>query len=198
MLRREGEFELDLVSTEVGKFASLLLKRNGYVLEQVLSPIIVVTGPDHEELAALARRCPTVHHAHHYLGFLAGQIREAERKGTIKALLYCLRVALTGIWLMRTGEVEANLPRLATLLHSEIEPLDLQVDELIVRKASGGERALLAPAELDTWRDRLATLGRLVEGAQERSSLPYEPDSALRRELDAFVRRTRSSASAPR
>jgi hypothetical protein len=70
------------------------------------------------------------------------------------------------------GEVEANLPRLATLLHSEIEPLDLQVDELIVRKTAGGERALLAPAELDAWRDRLATLGRMVEDAQERGLAP--------------------------
>ena len=174
-----------------------MLKRNGYVLEQALSPIIVITGPEHEELAALAGGCPTVHHAHHYLGFLQGQIREAERKGTIKALLYGLRVAPTGIWLMRTGEVEANLPRLATLLHSEIvDPLDLQVDELIARKTAGGERALLAPAELDAWRDRLATLGRMVEEAQEQElPPPANRTSALRRGLDAFVRRTRSSAS---
>src|SRR5215470_5952894 len=36
---REG-IEVDLVTHDVRKFFSLLLKKNGYVLEQVLSPLI--------------------------------------------------------------------------------------------------------------------------------------------------------------
>ena len=59
----ERGIELDLVSHDVGKFFRMLLKRNGYVLEQLLSPHIVVTSPTHEELVALAARLLTRHHA---------------------------------------------------------------------------------------------------------------------------------------
>src|SRR6185369_16070445 len=46
--------EIDLVTHDARKFFSLLLlKKNGYVLEQVLSPLVVHTTPEHEELKAL-------------------------------------------------------------------------------------------------------------------------------------------------
>src|SRR5258708_6893694 len=65
--------EIDLVTHDAHKFLSLLLKKNGYVMEQLLSPLIVHTTPEHEELKALAPGCLTRHHAHHYLGFAATQ-----------------------------------------------------------------------------------------------------------------------------
>src|ERR1700730_15737597 len=65
--------EIDLVTHDARKFFGLLLKKNGYVLEQVLSPLVVHTTPAHEELKALAPGCITKHHAHHYLGFAATQ-----------------------------------------------------------------------------------------------------------------------------
>src|SRR5260221_5050777 len=42
--------EMDIVSHDVRKFFSLLLKKNGYVLEQLYSPLIVQTTPEYEEL----------------------------------------------------------------------------------------------------------------------------------------------------
>src|SRR6266496_3467035 len=42
--------EMDIVSHDVRKFFGLLLKKNGYVLEQLFSPLIVHTTPEHEEL----------------------------------------------------------------------------------------------------------------------------------------------------
>src|SRR6266853_469500 len=45
---RDG-LEIDLVTHDVKKFFGLLLKKNGYVLEQVLSPLIVHTTPVHDE-----------------------------------------------------------------------------------------------------------------------------------------------------
>lgn len=42
--------EIDLVTHDARKFFSLMLKKNGYVLEQLLSPLIVMTTPEHEEL----------------------------------------------------------------------------------------------------------------------------------------------------
>ncbi len=65
--------EIDLVTHDVKKFFGLMLKKNGYVLEQLLSPWVVSTSPEHEELKTLATGCLTKHHAHHYLGFAATQ-----------------------------------------------------------------------------------------------------------------------------
>src|SRR6266536_1590294 len=61
--------EMDIVSHDVRKFFKLLLKNNGYVLEQLYSPLIVHTTPEHEELKWIAKSCFTRHHAHHYFGF---------------------------------------------------------------------------------------------------------------------------------
>lgn len=111
MWTREG-VEVDLVTHDVAKFCRLLLGRNGYVLEQVLSPLVVASSPVHEELAALARSCVTRHHAHHYLGFARTQWRLFGKTLELKPLLYTFRVLATGTHLMRTGELEADLTRL--------------------------------------------------------------------------------------
>lgn len=49
--------EMDIVSHDVRKFFGLLLRKNGYVLEQLFSPLIVQTSPEHEELKAIC--CPS-------------------------------------------------------------------------------------------------------------------------------------------
>ncbi len=67
---RDG-VELKAVSHDLLKVVKLLNGRNGYVLEQALSPLVVVTTEVHAELISLAPRLVTRHHAHHYLGFAA-------------------------------------------------------------------------------------------------------------------------------
>ena len=66
---RDG-LEIDLVTHDAKKFFRLLLKKNGYVLEQVFSPLVVHTTPEHAELKAIARGCITRHHSHPYLMLL--------------------------------------------------------------------------------------------------------------------------------
>src|SRR5712671_684545 len=51
--------EIDLVTHDAKKFFSLLLKKNGYVLEQLLSPLVVHTSPEHAELKQIAGQCVT-------------------------------------------------------------------------------------------------------------------------------------------
>jgi uncharacterized protein len=109
---RDG-VELDVVTHDLAKFCRLLVRPNGYVLEQLLSPLVVRTSPAHAALVALAPGLVTRHHAHHYLGFAAGQWRLFESSGELKPALYTLRVLLTGIHLMRTGEVRTDLRVLA-------------------------------------------------------------------------------------
>src|SRR6202007_1488220 len=103
--------EIDLVTHDARKFFGLMLKKNGYVLEQVLSPLVVHTTPEHAELKEIARQCVTRHHAHHYLGFAETQWKlfEKENPPRVKPLLYVYRVLLTGTHLMQTGVAAANL-----------------------------------------------------------------------------------------
>src|SRR3954453_17604118 len=128
--------ELDLVTHDVRKFFLLLLKKNGYVLEQVLSPLIVHTTPDHEELKRIAKRCITRHHSHHYFGFAETQWKlfEKEEPRRVKPLLYVYRVLLTGIHLMQTGVVEASLMTLNAHHHLPYVP------DLVARKLAGPEQ----------------------------------------------------------
>ena len=136
--------EIDLVTHDAAKFFALMLKKNGYVMEQVLSPLVVHTTPEHEELKAIAPACLTRHHAHHYLGFAATQWKlfQKETQPRVKPLLYVYRVLLTGIHLMRTGTIEANLVRLNETFALSYIP------ELIEQKTTGNEKGTLNRADL--------------------------------------------------
>ena len=81
MWLRDG-VELDLVTHDLRKFVRLMLRRNGYVLEQLLSPLVVHTTDAHRELATLAPGVLTSHHAHHYRARRgAADVNAARRSG---------------------------------------------------------------------------------------------------------------------
>jgi predicted nucleotidyltransferase len=170
---RRGDLEIDLVTHDLAKFARLLLNRNGYVLEQLLSPLVVATGAAHQELLALAPSCLTRHHAHHYHGFARTQWRLFERTGELKPLLYTFRVLLTGAHLMRTGEVVADLP---TLLAAE--PGLSYVADFVVAKAEAEHGALPDRAGVpDRIGDDVAALHDALDVAQQQSRLPERPSA---------------------
>jgi uncharacterized protein len=167
---RDG-LEIDLVTHDARKFFTLLLKRNGYVLEQLYSPLVVRTTPEHEELKAIAESYITRQHAHHYLGFAETQWRlfDKERPRRVKPLLYVYRVLLTGIHLMRTGEVEANLLRL-----NEVFALPYLPD-LIARKVAGPEHSTLEDADIAFHQREYERLCGELERARDMSALPDAP-----------------------
>jgi predicted nucleotidyltransferase len=160
--------EVDLVTHDVKKFFGLLLKKNGYVLEQVFSPLIVHTTPAHGDLKSIARGCITRHHSHHYRGFAETQWRlfEKERPRRVKPLLYVYRVLLTGIHLMRSGEVEANL----ALLNSEARLP--HVNELIARKLAGPEQSVIDDSDVEFHRKEYERLQAELETFHRVSRLP--------------------------
>lgn len=167
-------FELDLVTHDIEKFMRLMLKRNGYVLEQVFSPLVVATTPEHQELKALGGGCITRHHAHHYLGFARTQwgLFLKDTPPRVKPLLYVYRVLLTGIHLMRRGCVEANIGK----LNEEIQlPY---IADLVSRKVNGREKEELTGTDLDFHRNEYERLVRLLEGERDRSELPPDQPSA--------------------
>jgi predicted nucleotidyltransferase len=170
---RDG-LELDLVTHDIHKFFRLLLKKNGYVLEQLYSPLIVRACPEHAELKEIANRCVTRFHAHHYFGFAANQWKlfAKEDPPRVKPLLYVYRVLLTGIHLMRTGRIEANLEVL-----NEDAKLPFLPD-LLARKRSGPEKGVLSSGELAFHAERYAELVNGLEAASAASQLPAEPSAA--------------------
>lgn len=174
--QQPGDIELDLVTHDVKKFMLLMLKRNGYVLEQLYSPLVVHSTPEHEELKVLGGGCITVHHAHHYLGFARTQW-ELFRKTDpprVKPLLYVYRVLLTGIHLMHTGRIEANLPALNEARGPGRLPY---VDELIHRKTAGGERGVLTASDLTFHESEYHRLTAELEQARDASTLPQAPSA---------------------
>lgn len=169
---RDG-VQLDLVTHDIKKFFRLLLKKNGYVLEQLYSPLIVYTTPEHEELKDIAKGCITRHHSHHYLGFAETEwkLLNKETLKRIKPLLYVYRVLLTGIYMMRTGEVEANLRRLN--LSFKLPYLD----ELIARKSEAAEKSHLDVADIAFYEREYLRLQGELERASQESHLPDRPSS---------------------
>ncbi|MFL5800252.1 MAG: DNA polymerase beta superfamily protein [Roseiflexaceae bacterium] len=180
--------ELDLVTHDARKFFGLLLKKNGYVLEQLTSPLVVVTSAAHAELLSLVPQLVTRHHSHHYLGFAETQwqLFEKEQPRRVKPLLYVYRVLLTGIHLMRTGAVEANLVHLNERFGLPYLP------ELIARKLAGPEHGALDDADLAFHRAEYERLSVALEAAQHTTTLPESP--AGRAALDDLLIRVRLSA----
>jgi predicted nucleotidyltransferase len=163
--------EIDLVTHDVKKYFEMVLKRNGYVLEQILSPLIVQTSPEHAELKAIAQRCITRHHVHHYLGFATTQWRlfQKEEPKRIKPLLYTFRVLMTGIYLMQTGKVEANLVTLNRIFQIP------QLDSLVDCKVRGSEQATITDRDLPFLTQEFTRLFGQLEAEQARTSLPDTP-----------------------
>lgn len=160
--------EMDIVSHDVRKFFGLLLKKNGYVLEQLYSPLVVQTTPAHAELKTIACGCVTRQHVHHYFGFAETQwklfLKDSPRR--VKPLLYVYRVLLTGIWLMRTGEIQANL---VTLNESFRLP---QISALVAQKLAGPEQVQLGVADLAFHETEFQRLRLELQAAHDTSRLP--------------------------
>ena len=199
-LTEKSTIELDLVTHDVRKFFLMLMKPNGYVLEQLFSPIVVHSTPEHGELKKIARGCITRFHVHHYLGFATNQWKlfEKETPRRVKPLLYAFRVLLTGIHLMQTGQIEANLQHLNSDFGLTFIP------ELIARKTSGIEHQTLDMEEFSFFEARFAELDRKLVEAGEKTSLPAEQtakdalnDLLVQLRLDTIPVKRRSVSDQP-
>lgn len=166
--------EIDLVTHDAEKFFKLMLKKNGCVLEQVFSPLVVHATPEFAELREIAARCVTRHHAHHYLGFAETQWKlfQKDDPPRVKPLLYVYRVLLTGIHLMRSGEVEANLVRLNETARLPYIP------DLIARKTGGPEKGEIGQADLALHEREYDRLRAELERAFDGSKLPETSNGA--------------------
>ncbi len=182
----KSRIDLDWVAHDVRKFARLMTNHNGYVLEQLFSPLVVLSTPAFEELRELGRGCITRPTVRHYQGFARGRRKRLhEPDPTVKHLLYAYRVFLSGIHLMRTGEIEANINTLNELFRIE------HVAELVARKRQGAEKMPLAASEIAQHDIYLEEFEGELLAAHAQSRLPEEPTTAAA--LEDFVLRLRLS-----
>lgn len=171
--------EVDLVTHDIGKYFGMLLGRSGNVLEHIFSPHLQYQIPAFDELRELAGDCLVRNHGRAYRGYAASVWESFGDEPRIKPLLYVFRVLLTGLHLMETGRVEADLEVLADRWDVEF------VDELIERKRRGLEDDRLEDPDLEVWSRRYRRLAERLDEAREASELPDEP--AARDELHELL-----------
>lgn len=184
--------EVDLVSHDLVKFVALLLKPHGNYLEQLFSPLVVVDSPAAEELRGLVRRGGISRRVFQpYAGFARSEWyawRKLALAGPapIKPLLYAYRVSLTGLHLLSTGQVNANLAELAP------EYGYGYLLDLIAAKVAEHVAVELPVAEHDAALERLQAD---LAAARDASPLPVEPADVDA--LDDFVLRLRLAQGWP-
>lgn len=184
---RDGR-EIDLVTHDAAKFFRLMLKKNGYVMEQIFSPLIVIGGENLDRLREIAKGCISRHLYHHYRGFSETQLRLLEKEPVkkVKTLLYAYRVLLTGIHVLRSGEIESSLLRL-----TELYP-QLGVGDLIAAKTR--EAAPLSEAQVMEHEGAIAGLRQRLDDVFADSRLDEHPRRAD--DLDEFLVELRLSERA--
>jgi uncharacterized protein len=163
--------ECDLTSNEARQALQLLLRGNGNMLERILCPYQLIESPEVAALQIIARGAVSRRFHGHYSGFFRAMRSEFENTSepTAKQVLYAYRVGVTGIHLMRTGELEADLSVLAPR-YAAADALPL-----IERKRDTAERVPLDPAGAQRHRDALHHVGHALEASLGESALPDEP-----------------------
>ena len=169
-----GDFEgreYDLTLNELKKTIVSILAGNGNYVERFLGPLPLLVTPLGRRVRSLTKRNLSRRVLGHYRGFMvsiekryAAESAEGVRKA--KRLLYVYRSGLTGLHLLRTGEVETDVTKLAPEYGYE------RVAELVRVKAS----AEVVTIEDDRpYLEDLERLGAALPEAATTSVLPEIP-----------------------
>jgi uncharacterized protein len=143
------------------------------VLEQLYAPLIVAGGDAHDELKAIARRLYHPQPRTSLPRFRRHPVGVYEKQHQLQPLLYVFRVLKTGIHLMRTGRIEANLNQLL-----DDDPRIPYLGDLIAKKQADGERS---PAPQDHGSDYLADIELLRTELRDARDRSIQPDSTTAR-----------------
>jgi uncharacterized protein len=170
---------LEIATHDLKKYVMLLLKGNGNVLEDLYSPLVIITSPIHERLQELGHGCMTKQCALHYRGMTLNQQRNL-KNNEVKKLIHMYRCLLMGIHMMCTGGVEMHLPTLAHLYGYK------QIHDLIAQKVSG-ESSSLTEQTVNKHLATIDSLLRQLEQSAEESHLPEQPTQETRRDLEQFL-----------
>lgn len=177
--------EIDYTSNELSHALAGILGGNGNFVERVLGRMTAHSSTLLDDLCPLVRRSLSRRVHRHYRGFALNQLRFAEKEPTAKKLLYVLRTALTGVHLLETGELEADVTRL-------LDAYGLDDAWALVERKRAGERVGIDPELLASYKPRVDALLARLDASVERSPLPDEPpNEAELREWLLAVRKAR-------
>lgn len=169
---------MDIATHDLRKFVQLLLKGNGNVLEDLYSPLVILSSSVHEELKLYGQGCITTHLALHYKNHAFNQQRRM-KANAVKGLLHLFRCLLMGLHLMRSGELVMDVPTLADIYgQSHVHDLVSYKQEGFDFLPEGNEAMYLAQVDVLTIR---------LEQAQQESSLPVAPSDLTRTKLERMV-----------
>ncbi len=176
--------ELDLCTQDIKKFFLLMLNDNGHVMEQLYSPLVVLTSDQHDELKEIGKSCLTRLHCYHYLGLADAQWQLLCKENTKKVndLLSVYRIVLTGTHLMNSATIESNL----NILNQKFSLPYL--GELLERAT---EQSALDDKEWDFHKEEYERLREVLEDAADATILPEK--STARAALNDLLKRVRLS-----
>lgn len=177
--------EIDYTSNEIAHALGGILKGNGNFIERILGRTMPLESPLLSELRPIVQRSLSRRAYHHYRGFATSQLRFVEKEPSAKKLLYVFRTALTGIHLLRTGELEADLSCI-------MDEYGLGEARSLIERKRTGERVGIDASLLDAWRPQVDSVFSRLDEAHTASVLPEEPPNID--ELQAWlleVRRAR-------
>ncbi len=164
--------EIDYTSNELYGVVKSIVAGNGNYIERVLGALICHTSPEHDELRALIPGVLSTRVHRHYRGFAHSQLQrflKAEQP-TAKKILYVLRTALTGVHLLRTGELRVDLTTTA-------DEYGFSDAHTLIQAKREGEKTVLSDRERQAWLPRMDELFGMLDRAAEESVLPGEPAS---------------------
>ncbi len=161
----------DFSSNEIEQALRLLIKGNGNMLERIFSPYQLFETEEATRLKEIKAAYLSQRFFHHYAGFFQKKCAEFAKSDLylIKPLLYIYRVALTGVHLLKTGEVIGDVRKLAP------EYGFSEVDELIKIYSATSEKKSLDKASASQFVARWPELENKLNEALSTSCLPELP-----------------------
>jgi len=135
---------VEIAVHEIYKFLNLILKGNMNFIEEVLSPLNIITSETHEQIKMIASESLTKEVFPHIQGMSIHTKRHAEKEcyGVAKRDLYIFRELLRGIVLFKHGNFVSDIVKLAVLYDEDSRigfPIRDEIQELIELKKSGKE-----------------------------------------------------------
>lgn len=176
-------YHVDYSSRELGESLERLLRGDGAVLERILAPRQLVRSHDLARLQDVARGVVCRRFYGYYRNFCRGMLDDwAEAKPSLQHVLSAYRTALTGVHLLRAGEVVLDLLQLARTYKLPEVPRLIRES----REKGGAEFTATGP-----WLKLLVRLSAQLEDAYDSSNLPSEPERPERAEAYVLDMRRR-------
>lgn len=172
--------EVDYSSNEILGVLLGVVKGNGNYIERIVGRTLLLESPHLAGLQELTRGALSRRVYGHYKGFSTSQLHELERSTakTAKLLLYVFRTLLTGVHMLRTGE-------LVTDLYQLIGEYELPEVARLIEAKRAGEKMVLGREEVEAWTSQIPPLYERMEKARDGSILPETPVNVA--ELDRWL-----------